>query len=152
MRREDKEIKDQKEIQAIIEKATVCRVAFSESDVPYIVPVNFGHEGDCLYFHSAPEGKKIEIIKKNDRVCFEMDVDQEVVKSGTPCDWEMKYRSVIGFGTALLVNDLEERRRALNAIVGHYSGDPYEYPANALREVAVVKIEIESMTGKKSGY
>jgi nitroimidazol reductase NimA-like FMN-containing flavoprotein (pyridoxamine 5'-phosphate oxidase superfamily) len=152
MRRKDKEIKDQKEIEAIIEKATVCRVAFSENDVPYIVPVNFGHEDDRLYFHSAPEGRKTEIIKKNNRVCFEMDVDQEVVKSATPCDWEMNYRSVIGFGKAFLVDDLEEKRRALNIIVDHYSGNPYEYPENALRDVAIVKIEIESMTGKKSGY
>ena len=152
MRRKDKEIKDKNEIEAILEKATFCRVAFSENETPYIVPVNFGYEDDCLYFHSASDGRKIETIKKNNRVCFEMDIDQEVVKSEKPCNWSVKYRSVIGFGRALFVDDLEEKRRALNIIVRHYSGAFYDYPDNALREVAVVKIEIESMTGKKSGY
>jgi nitroimidazol reductase NimA-like FMN-containing flavoprotein (pyridoxamine 5'-phosphate oxidase superfamily) len=148
----DKEIKDQKEIEAIIQKATVCRVGLSENNVPYVVPVNFGYEDNCLYFHSAPEGKKIETIKKNSNVCFEMDVDQEVVRAETPCNWGVKYRSVIGFGKALLVDDLEEKRRALNIIVEHYSDDSYEYPENDVRKVAIIRIEIHSMTGKKSGY
>lgn len=152
MRREDKEIRDKKEIESIIEKATVCRVAFSENDVPYIVPLNFGYKDDCLYFHSAADGKKIDIIKQNNQVCFEVDVDQEVVKSETPCNWEMKYRSVIGFGKASFVDHLEEKRRALNIIMEHYSVDSYEYPEDAINNVAIVKVEIESMTAKKSGY
>lgn len=152
MRREDKEIRDKKEIESIIEKATVCRIAFSENDVPYIVPLNFGYKDDCLYFHSAADGKKIDIIKQNNQVCFEVDIDQEVVKSETPCNWEMKYRSVIGFGKAFFVDRLSEKRRALNIIVEHYSGDPYEYSEDAINNVAIVKVEIESMTAKKSGY
>ncbi len=152
MRREDKGIEDQDDIEAIIQRAIVCRIAFSENDVPYIVPVNFGYKDDCLYFHSAPEGKKIEIIEQNNRVCFEVDIDQEVVRSATPCDWGMKYRSVIGFGKAFLVRDVEEKRKALNTIVEHYSGKPSDYPESAISNVAIIKVEIESMTGKKSGY
>ena len=152
MRREDKEIKDKNEMESIVKRATVCRVALSENDVPYVVPVNFGYKDDCLYFHSAPKGKKIEIIKQNNNVCFEVDIDQEVVETGTPCNWDMKYRSVIGSGKAFLVDALEEKRRALNIIVEHYSGDPDEYPESAVRDLAIIKIEIESMTGKKSGY
>ena len=152
MRREDKEIKDNNEIESIMQRATVCRVAFSENDVPYIVPVNFGYKDDCLYFHSAAEGKKIEIIRQNNNVCFELDIDHEVVRSGTPCKWGMKYRSVIGFGKAFLVRNVEEKRKALNTIVKHYSGKPSDYPESAISNVAIIKVEIESMTGKKSGY
>jgi nitroimidazol reductase NimA-like FMN-containing flavoprotein (pyridoxamine 5'-phosphate oxidase superfamily) len=152
MRREDKEIRDRTEIESIIERATVCRVAFSENDVPYIVPVNFGYRDDRLYFHSAPEGKKIEILKHNNQVCFEIDIDHEVLESGSPCDWGMRYRSVIGFGTAFFVEDPEEKRRALDIIVQHYSGKSSEYPQSAIDDVAIVKVEIQSMTGKKSGY
>jgi len=152
MRREDKEIRDKDEIESIVQRAIVCRVAFSENDVPYIVPVNFGIEDDCLYFHSAPEGKKIEIIKQNNNVCFELDIDHEVVRAETPCNWAMKYRSVIGFGKAFLVRDVEEKRKALNTIVEHYSGKPSDYPESAISNVAIIKVEIESMTGRKSGY
>ncbi len=152
MRRQDKEIKDKHEIEAIMDRATVCRVGFCENDVPYIVPVNFGYKDDCLYFHSAPAGKKIEILKRNNNVCFEMDIDHEVIRSATPCNWDTKYRSVIGFGRAFLVGDPEEKRMALNVIVERYSGQSYEYREDALNSVAVVKIEVESVTGKKSGY
>lgn len=152
MRREDKEIRDKDEIESIVQRAIVCRVAFSENDVPYIVPVNFGYKDDCLYFHSAPEGKKIDAIRQNGNVCFEMDIDQEVVRAETPCNWAMKYRSVIGFGKAFLVRDVEEKRKALNNIVEHYSGKPSDYPESAISNVAIIKVEIESMTGRKSGY
>ena len=131
----DKEIKDKKAIESIIQRAIVCRVAFSENDVPYVVPVNFGYEDDCLYFHSAPEGKKIEMIKQNNNVCFELDIDHEVVKSESPCNWGMKYRSVIGFGRAFFVDDLEEKRRSLGIIVEHYSGNSSEYPEDMINTV-----------------
>jgi len=151
--KKDKEIKDKRLIESIIKKATVCRIALSENNVPYIVPLSFGYQDNCLYFHSAPEGRKIDIIKQNNNVCFELDIDCELVKkSQDPCSWSMKYYSVIGFGKAFFVDELEEKRKALNIIVGHYSSDLYEYPVNEVNKVAIIKVEIESMTGKRSGY
>lgn len=152
MRRSDREIKDRGAIESILERATVCRVAFSHDNLPYIVPLNFGYADNCLYFHSAREGKKIEIIEQNSNVCFEVDVDVDLVKGGKACDWTVRYRSVVGFGTAFLVDDPKEKRRALDIIVRHYSDRSYEYPDEAVNKVAVIKIEIESMTGKQSGY
>jgi len=152
MRRAEREIKDKRAIEEILRRAMVCRLGLCDGDMPYVVPLSFGYEDNCLYFHSATEGRKIEIIKDNPNVCFEVDVDQDVTRMDTACNWEMKYRSVIGFGKAHIVDDLEEKRRALNIIVKHYSGDPHEYPESALGDVAVFKIEVESMTGKKSGY
>ena len=64
VRRKDKEIKDKEVIESIIKRATVCRIALSENNVPYIVPLSFGYKDNCLYFHSAPEGRKIDIIKQ----------------------------------------------------------------------------------------
>jgi len=152
MRRSEREIKDRGAIESILERATICRVAFSHDNLPYIVPLNFGYVDNCLYFHSAPEGKKIEIIKQNSNVCFEVDVDVELVEGGKACDWTVRYRSVVGFGKAFLVDDPKEKRRALDIIVGHYSDRSYEYGDEAINKVAVVKVEIESMTGKQSGY
>lgn len=155
MRRKDREIKDKKAIESIIRRATVCRIALSENNVPYIVPVAFGYKDNCLYFHSAPQGRKIDVIKRNNNVCFEMDVDCELAKkSEQPCSWSMKYRSVIGFGKAAFIDDLEEKRAALNTIVEHYSGNPneYPYPEDVISNMAVIKVEVDSMTGKQSGY
>ena len=152
MRRKDKEIKDKAVIESIIKRATVCRIGLCENNVPYVVPLVFGYKDNCLYFHSAPKGRKIDTIKRNNNVCFELDTDLQSVKSETACSWDMKYYSVIGFGKAFFVDDLEEKRKALNIIMEHYSGNPHEYPTNEINKVAIIKVKIDSMTGKKSGY
>ncbi|MEA1964472.1 MAG: pyridoxamine 5'-phosphate oxidase family protein [Candidatus Aerophobetes bacterium] len=153
MRRKGKEIKDKNAIESIIKRATVCRIALSENNVPYIVPLSFGYKDNCLYFHSAKEGKKIDIIKKNNNLCFEFDIENELVKAEDACNWDMKYYSVIGCGKAFLVEDFEEKREALDIIMEHYSGkSSFEYPEKTVSNVAIIKVKIESMSGKKSGY
>jgi nitroimidazol reductase NimA-like FMN-containing flavoprotein (pyridoxamine 5'-phosphate oxidase superfamily) len=150
MRRKDKEIKNKAEIEEIVKKALVCRVAVSDEDKPYIFPVCFGFKDDCLYFHSAREGKKIEILKRNNKVCFEMDINTELVKGEKGCDWEIKYSSVIGFGSAEFVEDIREKKEALHILLEHYSDKKYEFSEQSLAKVAIVKIQVESMTGKRS--
>jgi len=152
MRRAEREIKDRRAIEEILARATVCRLGLCQNGIPYVVPLSFGYADDCLYFHSAPEGRKIEIIKHNPNVCFEVDLDEEFVAADVACGWTVRYRSVIGFGKSRLVEGAEEKRRALDVILGHYSDGVYEYPEGALDEVAVVKVEVESLTGKQSGY
>jgi nitroimidazol reductase NimA-like FMN-containing flavoprotein (pyridoxamine 5'-phosphate oxidase superfamily) len=152
MRRAEREIKDREVLEDILLKATVCRLAVCQDDVPYVVPLNFGYRDNRLYFHSAPEGRKIDTIKANPKVCFEVDVDHELVPGDVPCEWSVRYRSVIGFGQARLLEDAAEKRRGLDIILGHYGRGPFEYPEGAIDEVAVVEVEIDSLTGKQSGY
>jgi hypothetical protein len=143
---------DKDVIEPIIQQATVCRVAMSDEDRPYVVPVSFGYEDGTLYFHSSAEGKKVDILRKNNTVCVEFEADQEIAKAASVCSWDVRYRSVIGFGRAFFVEDVEEKRRALDAIVAHYGGDPQNYPQATLRKMAVVRIEIHDATAKVSGY
>jgi nitroimidazol reductase NimA-like FMN-containing flavoprotein (pyridoxamine 5'-phosphate oxidase superfamily) len=152
MRRKEKEILDREEIESIINKADVCRFGLAVDNNPYIVPLNFGYRDNCLYFHTPQVGKKIDMIKTNNRVCFELDIDREVVRAENPCDWTMKFRSVIGYGRAFLVEDIDDKRLALDIIVEHYSGRVNEYKEKMVEHLAVIKVQIESMTGKKSGY
>ena len=152
MRRKEKEILDREEIESIIRKADVCRLGLSDKNIPYIVPLNFGYKENCLYFHTPKVGKKIDMIKGNNRVCFELDIDHEVVRADNPCDWNMKYQSVIGYGRAFLLEDIDEKRQALDVIIEHYSGQTGEYAEKLVDRLAVIKVQIESMTGKKSGY
>lgn len=151
MRRAEREIKDREAIEDILRRATVCRLAVCDGQVPYVVPLSFGFEDDRLYFHSAREGRKIEVIEANPQVCFEVDVDQEVVPGDIPCTWTVRYRSVIGFGQARLLEDVAQKKRALDIILSHYGRGPFEYPEGAFDEVAVVEVEIESLTGKQLG-
>jgi nitroimidazol reductase NimA-like FMN-containing flavoprotein (pyridoxamine 5'-phosphate oxidase superfamily) len=152
MRRKDKEIKDTKEMESIINRSDVCRIALCENNSPYIVPVCFGYRDNCMYFHSATDGKKVDIIKKNNRVCFEFDIQEGLIKSQNPCDWDVKYCSVIGSGRAFIIEEFEGKTKALNIIAGHYSSDGFEYQKNSVDNVTVIKVEIENLTGKRSGY
>ena len=153
MRKKEREIRDKSGIESIIKRATVCRIALSEDNVPYVVPLNFGYKDNFLYFHSAKEGRKIDMIRKNNTVCFEIDIDSKLIEAERPCDWSTEYYSIIGFGEAFLVEDLEEKREALDIIMEHYSGkSSFEYPEKIINNLAVIKVRIESMTGKKSGY
>jgi nitroimidazol reductase NimA-like FMN-containing flavoprotein (pyridoxamine 5'-phosphate oxidase superfamily) len=150
MRRKEQEITDKALIEEIIRQSSVCRLALSEDSCPYIVPLCFGYEDRNLYFHTAREGKKLRILKKNDRVCFEFDILKELVKSEEPCKWGMKYMSVVGFGRASLIEDVESKKSALDIIMQQYSGTSFTYNEEAVHKAAIIKVEIEHMTGKIS--
>lgn len=111
MRRKDKQITDIKIIEEILAKADVCRIAMCDGGVPYLVPVNFGYRDRALYIHSAHEGRKMDILKKNDHVCFEVETDVEILEGDAACDWGTRYRSVIGSGRARFIEESTEKRR-----------------------------------------
>jgi nitroimidazol reductase NimA-like FMN-containing flavoprotein (pyridoxamine 5'-phosphate oxidase superfamily) len=148
MRRKEREISDPQVLESIINSANVCRLAMCEGGVPFVVPLCFGYEKGALYFHSAIEGRKLEILKKNPSVSFEIDVDWELVRYGDRCS--LKYRSVIGSGNASLIEASEDKCKALDMIMRHYHQEPIAYPEPALQSVTIIKVEIEKMTGKTS--
>jgi nitroimidazol reductase NimA-like FMN-containing flavoprotein (pyridoxamine 5'-phosphate oxidase superfamily) len=152
MRRKDKEIRTREEIDEIIEKAPVCRLGLCCDNVPYVVPLNFGYRDGCLYLHCAKEGRKMDMLRANPRICFEIDTNVEVIRAEKPCDWGMKFASVIGFGTASVLEDPEEKKRGLDTIMEHYGSMPAQpYSEAILQHTAVIRIEMEEMTGKRSG-
>jgi len=153
MRRKDKEITDFAQIETILETEKVCRVALSENDTPYIVPLSYGYANNTLYFHSATEGKKIEILKTNPKLCFEIERNLEVVTDPLPCNWGMKFVTVIGNGSAEFIEDSSAKIKALKIIMKQY-GATYSdnIKAEALQNVIVFKLEIKSVSCKRSGY
>ncbi len=151
MRRSDLEITDVAEMESILARGLRCCIGVVDDGEPYVVPVCYGYEKDRLYFHSADEGKKMDALRKDNRVAFEVDTDLETAGSGAR--WTMHYRSVMGKGTAHVVDDSAERAHALELIMQHYvaEGD-YHMPEKLPESVAVVRIDVESLTGKQSGY
>jgi nitroimidazol reductase NimA-like FMN-containing flavoprotein (pyridoxamine 5'-phosphate oxidase superfamily) len=152
MRRKEREITDRTALDAIVQKALVCRLAMCDGDQPYVIPLNFGYDGNCFYMHCAREGKKIDILEKNNRVCLEIDVDHELVKGESACDWGIKAKSVIATGKAVLIEDEEGKRRALDIIMEHYGASPpYSYREKGFHKALIIRVDVESMTGKKLG-
>jgi len=149
---EIREITDIDEIEEIIRKAICCRIGLVDNDEPYVVPVCFGYERSALYFHGALAGRKVELIRKNSKVCFEIDTDVEIVNVETPCDSVVKYRSVIGVGRAYILESDEEKSHGLNLIMRQYTKGDFSFPKSELDKTLVVKVDIKSVTGKQSGY
>jgi nitroimidazol reductase NimA-like FMN-containing flavoprotein (pyridoxamine 5'-phosphate oxidase superfamily) len=155
MRRKDREITDLAEIREIIDAADVCRIAFADGNFPYIVTLNFGYEWNdrlTLYFHCAKQGRKLDLMKKNNTVCFEMDIGHALKRGNAACDWGMSYRSIVGYGTLSSVNDPQERTRALDRVMDHYgfTGDKV-YDEKVLPVTEVLKLVVSEMTGKRKG-
>jgi uncharacterized protein len=152
MRRKEREITDHAEIEYILKTGKVMHIALTDGLVPYIVPVFYAYDGKSIYFHSAKAGGKVEIMKRNNNICFEISLDQGVIESDTACDFEVRHRTVIGIGKAVFVEENAEKIEALNRIVGLFTVKKFEFPAANLHATLVVKIEIESMKGKKHGF
>lgn len=150
MRRTEKEIRSRMEIDSIIRRSQVCRLGLSDQGSPYVVPLCFGYDGRALYFHCAREGRKLEILRRNDKVCFEFDIVEGMVEANPSCDWGIRYQSVIGFGRATEVVNAADKEHALALIMAQYSKRAFSFPPEAVNRTSIVKIEIENLTGKQS--
>ena len=151
MRRKEKEIAQESDIEEIIRSARICRLGLSDGEQPYIVPLCFGYHDGTLYFHGALEGRKLDIIRKNCHACFEIDVKTEIVQAEEACGWGVRYQSVIGFGRATILEDPHEKQRAIEIIMSQYTDRRFHFPDAAVQNTAVIKVDIERMTGKQSG-
>jgi nitroimidazol reductase NimA-like FMN-containing flavoprotein (pyridoxamine 5'-phosphate oxidase superfamily) len=151
MRRHDREIRSRAEIDAVIRAAEVCRLAFARDGEPYLVPISFGYDGQALYFHSAPSGRKLDFIAANPRICFELEADVTLLRDANdPCAWSFGYSCVIGYGTVVELTSAAEKARGLDEIMRHYSGRAWAIPSRGLAAIRVWRVEIDSVTGKRS--
>lgn len=152
MRRKDREITDFDEIVAIMRKCDVCRLALNDGDFPYIVPLNFGLEvrGDrvFLYFHAAKEGKKLDLIARDNRASFEMDCDHNFILYEERMSCTMGYASVIGHGTIELLPE-EEKYAALKILMGQYHAEDFQFNTDMINVTTVMRMTVLDMAGKR---
>jgi uncharacterized protein len=153
MRRKEREITDPAEMRDILDRSDSCRIGFAADDAPYIVALNFGYSWDdrlVLYFHCAREGRKLALMDANDRVCFQMDVDRRIIRGERACDWGMEYRSLAGTGRLSRADGAAEKREGLDRIMAHYGArGPNDYDSRVFGATEVLKLQVESVTGKK---
>ena len=152
MRRNDREITERTEIDAILNAANVMRIALVDGDTPFLVPVFYCYDGKSVYFHSAKSGTKIDIIKRNNKICFEVGIKHGVIEDAMACDFEARHKTVIGFGRAVFVKDDDEKIKALDRIVALFTSKRFDYPKSNLDRTAVIRIDIDSIKGKKHGF
>ncbi|MDM8518094.1 pyridoxamine 5'-phosphate oxidase family protein [Desulfobacterales bacterium HSG16] len=149
--KQDRLITDLTEIEFIISQAKVCRLAMTDGEYPYIVPLCFGYRDGSLFFHSSNKGLKLDILRKNNKVCFEFDIIQEVRSNDKVCKWDMPYQSVVGLGHAFFIESPEEKKKALDIIVQQYGGEaPDKYSENAVARTCIIHVKVDHMTARRS--
>jgi len=142
-------------LEEIIEKCTFCNIAMiGENNEPYIVPMNFGYSRGYIYLHGAKKGKKLAILKLNNKVCVSFSTDHELrwQSENMACSYSMKFRSVLAHGKVEFIDDMEAKRNALTNIMKQYSERNFKFNDPAVREVEVFKVVIEKLEGRVYGY
>lgn len=154
MRRKDKEINDIQQIQTILKKAEYCHLSMCNQNVPYCVAMNYGLDPEnpsVIYMHGATVGQKIDFLRANPRVCITVEANCELLRHDDPCEWGMRYESVIIQGNAEILSDNTAKTHGLRCIVGHFTSNiPDSFPEPMLMRTAVIKVTIIEMTGKKA--
>lgn len=153
MRRKDREVTDMEEIRAILDICRTCHVAMIDEDKPYVVPLSYGYEIEedalILYFHSAKEGRKLDVFRKNNQVCYEMCSEGEAVHADIPCNSGYYFSSVIGNGEVFFIEELEEKCMALSKIFRHQTGKEIAFMPQQAAGVCVYKIVSREFAGKR---
>ncbi|GAB6036437.1 hypothetical protein JCM15519_09960 [Fundidesulfovibrio butyratiphilus] len=150
MRKAKREIKDKSLVEALLRRCRILHLALWDGERPYAVTVNFGYAEGAVFFHCAPEGRKIECLRKNGLVSFQAVAEYELVRQVKGCGYTTHYKSISGFGTACELADPAEKTAALNVIMAQHEGPTGEYPPEVLERTAVVRIDVREMTGKSN--
>lgn len=153
MRRAEREVTDRGQLLEIIGRCTCCRVAFSDPEGAYIVPLSFAFvpgQPDRFYFHGAKEGRKASLIAKRPKVGFELDCAYELVAGQSGCKYSCRYQSIVGTGVIGEVQDLEEKKQALSALMRQYEPSrSFAFTDEQAQAVAVYRLDVAAMTGKQ---
>lgn len=157
MVKRDKAIQDivkLEDMEAVIKKCKICRVGMIDGDSPYVLAMNFGYEDQTLWLHCAKEGKKVDVLKRNNKVCVEFDTDHKIFArhEQVACSWRFAYRGVLIHGHALFVDDYDEKMKGLNILMKNFSDRKFEYSKPAVNNIFVIKIPVESITGRSFEY
>ena len=152
MTKRELEIKDESQIRHILDTAKVLHLGLAVDNEPYVVPMNYGYTMEngklVLYLHSAMRGKKLDMMRANPKVFFEMDCDWIPFEGEKPCQYGLGYSSVMGRGTAQIVEDVEEKIKAMSALMKTQTGKDFSFNDRLVSIVAVIRIDVAEYTAK----
>jgi len=152
MTKRERQITDEAQITAILDAGKVLHLGLAVDNEPYVVPMNYGYTREngklVMYLHSAVRGKKLDMIRANPRVFFEIDCDLVPFESELPCQYGLSYSSVMGKGIAHIVDDVEEKKKAMSILMKTQTNKDFTFEDRLVSVVAVIRIDVESYTEK----
>lgn len=156
MTRREQQVTDINEIIEILEKSKVVHVGMIDGDEPYVVPMNYGYlleDGKLtIYLHGARRGRKIDAIKINPKVFYEMCCDITPFEGEVACKYGITYASIMGRGLATLVEDVEEKKKALSILMKTQTGKDFQFEDKLTTVVSIIKIDTLEFTAKKRPF
>ena len=145
-------ITDEQELRRILDTAKVLRLGLSVDNEPHIIPLNYGYtleNGELrLYLHSAVQGRKLELLRQNPNVCFELDCDNIPFEGKVACQYGLAYSAISGRGTAVLVEDVEAKKEAMSILMKTQTGKDFEFNERLVSIVAVIRLDVTEFTAK----
>ena len=152
MTKRELQVTDPQQIQAILDTAKVLHLGLCVDNEPYVVPMNYGYTMEdgklVLYLHCATQGKKLDMIRANPRVFFELDCDRMPFEGDKPCQYGLVYSSVMGRGTARILEDTEEKIRAMTLLMKTQTGKDFDFTDRLVSIVSVIRIDVAEYTAK----
>lgn len=152
MTKRERQVTDPEAIRHILDTGKVLHLGLAVDNEPYVVPMNYGYTMEdgrlTLYLHSALRGKKLDMMRINPRIFFEIDCDRMPFEGKLPCQYGLVYSSVMGRGTARIVEDVEEKKQAMTALMKTQTGKDFTFDEKLVSIVAVIRIDVEAYTAK----
>ena len=145
-------VTDPVEIEKILSTAKVLHLGMAVNNEPYVVPMNYGHTMEngklVLYLHSAVRGKKLDMLRQNPNVFFELDCGREPFEGKVPCQYGLAYYSIMGKGRATIVEDVEEKKQAMSVLMKTQTGKDFSFEDRLVSIVAVIRIDVTEYSAK----
>jgi nitroimidazol reductase NimA-like FMN-containing flavoprotein (pyridoxamine 5'-phosphate oxidase superfamily) len=152
MTRREFKITDEAHIKRILDTARVLHLGLAVDNEPYVVPMNYGYTMEdnklVLYLHSAVRGKKLDMIRKNPNIFFQMDCDQQPFNGKVACQYGLSYSSIMGQGRAKIVEDVEEKKIAMSVLMKTQTGNDFSFDDRLVSAVAVIRVDVSEYTAK----
>jgi len=152
MTKRELQITDEGRIRDILDTAKVLHLGLAVNNEPYVVPMNYGYileDGKLtLYLHSAVQGKKLDMVRANANVFFELECGLQPFEGRVPCQYGLVYSSVMGRGKACIVEDVEEKKQAMSILMKTQTGKDFTFEDRLVSIVSVIRIDVENYTAK----
>ena len=154
MRRKEREVLNPSAIENIIKASKIMHVGMNDNGKVYVLPFNYGYSYEdgkyTFYIHSAKEGRKIEVLKNNPDVGFEIDIEHKLQTADTACGHSQFYQSIVGNGHIQIVDDMEEKKAYLQKIMYQQTGRAdWDLPDEGVSPVYILKLEVSELTAKE---
>lgn len=156
MRRADRAVTDPAAIDVIIRGSSCCHLGLADGDTVYIVPISFGfvhQDGQrTFYFHSASEGRKLDLLRSGRPVSFELECGYALAEGRTACAFSAHYRSVMGTGLVRFLTEPTEQQLALRELMRQCTGRAdWSFPPEAVQRVCLFALDVTSISAKQNG-